>query len=225
VKRALVALALVAALAGCDTPDAAPAAHGPQTTAQAGPGAVAWADNLCAAILDFDSNAPKFEVDSSSPASMISSLTKYLDATSTRINGAMAKLENLGPSPVAGGDEAAQGITGSLQRLREIVDRSKTRLTTVDPNDRTATSAALQDIARDLQNLREPVNPLEGMGERYPDLQAAARSADNCTEISRARASRTALPPISGSFSEPPPTSDSTFPTSPSQESESVPTF
>jgi hypothetical protein len=225
VKRALVAAALLAVLAGCDTPAPAPAGHAPPTTGQAGPAAVDWAGNLCAAILDFDSTAPRFEVQSSTPAAMISSLMNYLNAMSSRVDSAMSKLQTLGPSPVAGGDEAASGISSSLQRLREIVDRSKTRLSGTDPNDRTAISAALQDIARDLQNLREPVNPLEGMGDRYPDLQAAARSADNCTEISRTRASRTALPPTSSSGSGlGSGSSDSTTPTTSSSTTETTTT-
>lgn len=208
-KRALVALALLVVLAGCHTPTAAPADQpGPTTTAQAGPAAVDWANSMCSAILEFDGKAPRFEIDSSTPAAMIASLTTFLDAMSARINDAVSKLQALGPSPVDGGEQAAQAMVGALQQLRFSVERSRTRLTGVDPNDRPGTSAALQDIAKELQNLREPVNPLEGMSARYPDLQAAARSADNCTEVSRARGSRSATPPTpTEPTSAPPPTS------------------
>jgi hypothetical protein len=222
VKRALVggalgAVALALVLTGCQTPSAAPAASGPQTTtAQAGPAAVQWADNLCAAILDYDSTAPKPEIDSTSPAAMIASLTSYLDATLTRVNGLTSKLSSLGAAPVSGGDEAAQNIVSALSDMRAVVDRSKGKLANVDTNDRTGTSATLQDIARDLQTLRVPVNPLEGMGARYPDLQAAVRSADNCTEISRTRASRSALPPLT--------TDSSTESSTPTSTEPSVPT-
>jgi hypothetical protein len=214
--RALVAVAFAVVLAGCETPSAAPADQAPQTTTTpAGPEAVQWADNLCAAILDYDSTAPKPEIDSSSPATMITSLTSYLDATLTRVNGLTGKLSSLGAAPVPGGDEAAQNIISALNGMRDVVNRSMEKLAKVDTNDRTGTSATLQDIARDLQTLRVPVNPLEGMGVRYPDLQAAVRSADNCTEITRARASRSALPPTtSSSSSSTPTTTEPIFPTS-----------
>jgi hypothetical protein len=217
VKRALVALALVAVLAGCDKPAAAPAA--PTGTTQVAPGAVEWADNLCAAILDYDSNPATFQIDSSSPQAMVTSLTTYLDATSTRVNSAKAKLSGLGPSPVAGGDEAGQALIQSMDTLSQTVEAARTRIAGVDPNDRTAISAALQDIAQRLQGVRAPVNPLEGMGERFPDLQAAARSADSCTEISRTRASRSALPPTSSTSST---STTSTFPTETTSTTEST---
>ncbi|GAB3869290.1 hypothetical protein GCM10029964_001270 [Kibdelosporangium lantanae] len=173
-----------------------------------------WADALCAAILDYDSNAPTFKPDASSPQAMVTALTTYLDATAVQIVGAKAKLTALGPAPVAGGDEANQALVLSLDTLNATVAAAKGKLSGVNVNDRTAVNAAIQEIAALLSGLRTPVNPLEGMGERFPDLQAAARSSDNCTEISRTRASRAALPPISSSSSYPPSTSGSTPPSS-----------
>jgi hypothetical protein len=54
---------------------------------------------------------------------------------------------------------------------------------------------ALQDIGTDLSAVRSPVNPLEGMGARFPELQSAVRAADTCVEVSRARATRPTPPP------------------------------
>jgi hypothetical protein len=105
-------------------------------------------------------------------------------------------------------------IVSGLNDMRTIVNRSKDKLAKVDTNDRTATSTTLQEIAKDLQTLRVPVNPLEGMGARYPDLQAAVRSADNCTEITRTRASRSALPPPSTESSTTSTPTEPGFPTS-----------
>jgi hypothetical protein len=207
VKRALVALGLLAALAGCDAPAAAPAAQ--PTTTVAGAAAIQWADNLCGAILEYDRNTTPFQIDSSSPSGMITSLTTYLDATSTRINSARAKLASVGPSPVTGGDEATQAIIQSMDTLIQTVQSARNQISGVDPNDRSAVSAALQQIAQSLQGVRAPVNPLEGMGERFPDLQAAARSADNCTEISRTRANRSSVPQTSTTTS----TTSTTSPT------------
>lgn len=202
-KRALVALALpVVVVAGCTAQ--APAAAPVGDTSQAPSAAVQWADNLCAAILDYDHNAATFQMDSSSPATMLASLRTYLDATTRQIDGAKAKLSGLGPSPVAGGDEATQAIIQSLDVLSQTVRAAQGQMEHVDPNDRTAVSTALQQIAQTLQGLRAPVNPLEGMGERFPDLQAAARSADNCTEVSRTRASRSALPQVPSTQSSTP---------------------
>lgn len=223
-KRAMVALAVLLALAGCQTPAASPA--GPaSTTPSPGPAAVEWADNLCSVILEYDSTAPKLDMDSSTQEAMVAWLTTYLDTTSSRVTTAVGKLQGLVPASVGGGDEATGSLIDSLRQVGAIAERSKERITKVDKNDPTATRAALQDVAKDLQNLRTPVNPFEGMGAMYPDLQAAARSADNCTEITRARASRTNLPPLP---SDPPTTgssSSTTTTTTPPSTEPSFPTF
>jgi hypothetical protein len=213
-RHALAALALLAALGGCTTPGPAAA---PAQDPSAAPAAVQWADTLCAAILDYDNNAATFRPDTSSPTAMVSALSAFLDATATQITAARAKLAGIGPAPVAGGDEATQALILSLDTLNATVETAKGKLATVNANDRTAVNATLQDIATILAGLRTPVNPLEGMGERFPDLQAATRSADNCTEVSRTRASRSALPPVSSSYpsttgSSPPPSTSSTGP-------------
>ncbi|MBP2321421.1 hypothetical protein JOF56_001806 [Kibdelosporangium banguiense] len=208
-KRAVGVLALVAVLAGCEVPAAAPRRTGPPTTSSAAPAAVEWVDRLCNAILEYDSGITKVQIDSSSQDAAVQSLKNALQSMSVRVNEMLDKLKNVGPAPVAGGDEATQGLVVELERLREVVDRSRTLLSGVDTADRTATSTALQNVARDLESVRVPVNPLEGMGARYPELQAAARSADNCTEITRVRASRSAIPPTP-SFSDQFPTGSST---------------
>jgi hypothetical protein len=208
VKRAVGVLALVVVLAGCEVPATTSTRNGPPTTASAAPAAVEWADKLCGAILAYDSSAAKQEIDSSSQEAAIKSLNDLLQSMSVRINDTIDQLQTIGPAPIPGGDEAATGLTIELERLRTVVDRSRTRLSGVDLTDRAGTSTALQEVARDLQSVRVPVNPLEGMGARYPELQAAARSADNCTEITRLRASRSALPPT--------PSYSDDFPTDPS---------
>jgi hypothetical protein len=196
VKRAVGVLALVVVLAGCQVPASTSTRNGPPTTATAAPAAVEWADKLCGSILAYDSSAAgKNEIDSSSQEAAIKSLNDVLQSMSVRINDTLDSLQNIGPAPVPGGDEAATGLMVELERLRTVVDRSRTRLSGVDLADRSGTSTALQEVARDLQTVRVPVNPLEGMGARYPELQAAARSADNCTEITRLRASRSAPTP------------------------------
>ncbi|TCO64271.1 hypothetical protein [Actinocrispum wychmicini] len=223
-KRALVALALFGVVAAGCTPQA-PAAAPVGQTSQVPSVGVQWADNLCAAILDYDRDAVTFQMDSTSPATMVSSLRAYLDATTKQLDGAKAKLSGIGPSPVAGGDEATQAIIQSLDVLSQTVRAAQSQIENVNPDDRTAVSTALQQIAQTLQGLRAPVNPLEGMGERFPDLQAAARSADNCTEVSRTRASRSALPPVTSSTppTSTPPTSSSSTNTPPGSSSESTP--
>ncbi|MEV4311130.1 hypothetical protein [Actinocrispum sp. NPDC049592] len=215
VRRAVLALAVAATVAGCDAPAAHPAAQVAQTTTpSAGPAAVEWADKLCSVILDYDGSTPKADIDSSNPATMISSLNTYLDAVLTRVDTATSKLGEIGAAPVDGGDEAVRNLVQGLKDVQTVVTRSKEKLAKADPNDRSNTSATLQDVARDLQQLKTPVNPLEGMGARFPDLQAAVRGADNCTEITRARASRSALPPLTSS-TEPGLPGGTTTPTTP----------
>jgi hypothetical protein len=224
VKRAVGVLALVTVLAACQVPASPGPRPGPVTTSAA-PVAVEWADKLCGAILEYDSGTPRVEVDSSSQDAAIKSLNTVLEKMSIQINGTLDRLGTIGQAPVPGGDEAAQNLASALERLRTVVDRSRSRLLGVDTNDRPGTTAALQEVAQDLQTLKEPVNPLEGMGQRFPELQAAARSADNCTEISRVRASRAALPP-EPSYPDDFPTGTSTpdFPGSSTTPTQTTPT-
>jgi hypothetical protein len=204
VRRGWAVLAFVLALAACDAsagdPPPGPASTTPGLTAEA------WADNLCGVILDYDAGAGRLEIDPSSQAATISSLVKYLDGMSSRITITTDNLQNLGPAPIPGGDEAAQAIVGSLQRIAHTVNLAKSRLSGIDPNDRTAAAATLKEVATSLQDLRAPVNPLEGMGARYPEFQAAVRAAPNCGEVIRARSSRAALPPLTPTTTTTPPT-------------------
>nr|WP_042198133.1 hypothetical protein [Kibdelosporangium sp. MJ126-NF4]CEL23217.1 hypothetical protein [Kibdelosporangium sp. MJ126-NF4]CTQ94380.1 hypothetical protein [Kibdelosporangium sp. MJ126-NF4] len=236
--RVVTALAIplvvgLLAVTGCQVPASSSAKPGPPTTSGASQPAVEWVDRLCGAILDYDSVPVRFEVDSSSPEAAIASLKRTLETMSGRIDDTVGKLREVGQAPLPGGDEAATSLVSLLEDRKTVVTRSLGTLGTINVADRAAATTALQGVAKDLQALKTPVNPLEGMGSRFPELEAAARSADNCTEISRVRASRSALPPTpsnpteypggssaptqpptSGSgTSTPPPSSETTYPT------------
>jgi hypothetical protein len=220
VRRAWPALAglLLVALVGaaaCQVPSSSSAKPGPTTSSSPAAVAVEWADKLCGVILEYDSVPVKLEVNATSPDAAVESLKQSLGTMSGRTNDSLTKLREVGPAPVAGGDEAAQSLISLLDTRKQIVDRSLESLGKINLSDRTAATGALQQVASDLQSLKTPVNPLEGMGTRFPALQSAARSADNCTEISRVRASRSALPPT--------PSYPDEFPTSPSYPSQTPP--
>ncbi|ALG05835.1 hypothetical protein AOZ06_01885 [Kibdelosporangium phytohabitans] len=196
-------------------PPSSSAKPGPPTSAPASPAAVEWADRLCGVILEYDGTPVKFEVDATSPETAVASLKRSLETMSGRIDDTLGKLREVGQAPVPGGDEAAVGLVTSLEDRKAIVTQSLGSLGKINVADRTTATQTLKEVAENLQRLKTPVNPLEGMGERFPELQAAARSADTCTEITRVRASRSALPPpTSGSVEYP--SSSSTPSTSPS---------
>ncbi|ONI78897.1 hypothetical protein ALI144C_29495 [Actinosynnema sp. ALI-1.44] len=233
-RRAATALAVplligLLGVAGCQVPASSSAKPGPSTASGASPAAVEWVDRLCGVILEYDGTPVKIEVDSTSPDAAIASLKRSLDGMTGRIDETLGKLREVGQAPVPGGDDAALGLVTSLEDRKAIVRQSLDRLGGINVADRTAATAALQEVAQNLQRLKTPVNPLEGMGERFPELQAAARSADNCTEITRVRASRSALPPTSSATSgypsgtSTPPTSGTDASTPPTATTE--PTF
>ncbi len=208
VRRAVIALLLLVGVAACQVPASSSNRHVPTTTPPAALAAVEWADKLCGVILDYDSATVKLEVDSTSTEAAVTSLKRSLEAMTAQVDNTLTKLREVGQAPVPGGDEATQSLITLLEGRKAVLERSQADLKPDLASDRTAATAVLQKIGRDLQNLKPPVNPLEGMGSRFPELQAAARSSDSCTEITRVRASRSALPPA--------PSYPDEFPTTPS---------
>ncbi|MCE7009289.1 hypothetical protein LWC34_41720 [Kibdelosporangium philippinense] len=211
VRRVLPAVAGLLLVAGCQVPASSSNRQGPTTPSAATVAAVQWADKLCGVILEYDSADVKLEVDSTSTDAAVSSLRRSLEAMLAQVDGTLVKLGEVGQAPVAGGDEATRTLITLLQGRKEILDKSQRQLSSDLASDRTRATSVLQQIGTDLQQLKPPVNPLEGMATRFPELQAAARSADSCTEISRTRASRTALPPPSSTDEFP--TTTPSFPT------------
>ncbi|RSM75490.1 hypothetical protein DMH04_37805 [Kibdelosporangium aridum] len=210
-RRAVIALLLLVGVTACQVPASSSNRPAPTTAPPATLAAVEWADKLCGVILEYDGASVKLEVDSTSTEAAVTSLRRSLEAMSAQVNNTLTKLREVGPAPVPGGDEAAQSLITLLEGRKAVLERSQAELKPDLASDRTAASAVLQQVGRDLQNLKPPVNPLEGMGSRFPELQAAARSADNCTEITRVRASRSALPPTP-SYSDEFPTTTPSFP-------------
>ena len=100
IRPAIIAGVLV--LAGC-----ASAPPGPS------PESVAWVDGVCGAVKPFvEAVAAGPATDGADAAAAIKSLSTFLDTGATKIDGSIAALGSIGPSPVPGGDEI-------LARMRE----------------------------------------------------------------------------------------------------------
>ncbi|MDV6011367.1 hypothetical protein [Haloechinothrix sp. LS1_15] len=179
----------VAVLAGCGQGTAerdADTAVGPPESATDGghEPAVVWAEEYCSAALglvEVVSRAPK--VDPSSPERASETSMNMLAQVSGGLDELVAELDDLEPSPIPGGDEAADKAKDAFQELHDRSEVARERLDEVRRGEPGAeeTRNALEVTTSVLDEVGE-VNLLGGM-ERVPEFAEASRSAESCGEF------------------------------------------
>jgi hypothetical protein len=143
-KRYVVALAAVL-VTGC-----APSPHLPEKLPPADD-PVAWAGRLCAALgpLSGVRNVrPTLNPDD--PAMSRNSLSTYFNDTQSRIGESLGGMDQVGPSPIPGGDDVATKIRGALERLQRAFAAARTQVDAVDPTDPQELNTKLPDILNGL---------------------------------------------------------------------------
>ncbi|WP_026422885.1 hypothetical protein [Actinokineospora inagensis] len=106
--------------AACST---APQAADPATM-------VGWADRLCGVVVDAGAAlaTPPPEVDVDNADAARSALLGYLTALTDGVNRAITAIDALGPSPISGGDRAAQVAADTYRGMRAPLSEARTAL-------------------------------------------------------------------------------------------------
>jgi hypothetical protein len=108
---------------------------------------VVWAGRLCSSLsplAGLRNVRPKF--DPNDPATSKDSLSRYFDDTQARVSESLLGLEQVGPSPISGGDEVAGKVRGGLERLRGAFASARSEVEAVDPTDPVELGAKLPDL-------------------------------------------------------------------------------
>ena len=181
------AVAAMALGSGCTT--TVPGSAAADSAAVAAPGSgdtLAWVDQVCGSLLPFirAAGSPPEPAGASNPASLVQNITDYLEEVEDAADSAISGMADAGPSPVEGGDQIVDQLSGNLSTARDSYRTARTRIEAVDINDpqelRTELPAAIAPLEQ-LSNLPDPTAELRGS----PELRQAGEQAANCQQIER----------------------------------------
>ncbi|MEV6242541.1 hypothetical protein [Lentzea sp. NPDC051838] len=179
----LVATAVItaAALAGCTIGGNSGTSSTP-TSGAASPQAVAYMDKVCGAASEFakiEKTAPK--LDASDPAKLKAEMATYMGQLADAFSKSAEGLKNVGPSPVAGGEEAVNKMAETFTSLSTVFAEAKAKVEQADPNNATGGLQAAGEAIAKLSELADPLRDLKGV----PELQKATQTAKNCQDMQR----------------------------------------
>jgi hypothetical protein len=179
----LVATAVItaAALAGCTNGGNSGTSPTP-TSGAASPAAIAYMDKVCGAASEFakvQKTAPK--LDAGDPAKLKADMAAYMGQLADAFTKSANGLKNVGPSPVAGGEDAVNKMAEAFTSLGTVFGDAKTRIEQADANDATGGMQAAGEAISKLSELADPLRDLKAV----PELQKATQSAQKCQEMQR----------------------------------------
>lgn len=179
----LVATAAVAAcaLAGC-TNGGNTGTNSTPASGAASPQAVAYMDKVCGAASEFakiEKTAPK--LDAGDPAKLKAEMAAYMGQLADAFTKSAEGLKNVGPSPVAGGEEAVTKMAETFTSLGTVFADAKTKVEQADANNATGGLQAAGEAIGKLSELADPLRDLKAV----PELQKATQTAQKCQDMQR----------------------------------------
>ncbi|WP_433267522.1 hypothetical protein ACQPZF_01715 [Actinosynnema sp. CS-041913] len=185
--RLAVVAAAVAVAAGCGSGGDDP---GPSTSAAAGD-PVGYMDKVCSAASSFVS-VPKTppKLDANDPAKLKADMSAYMGQLADAFNKTSTQLREVGPSPVAGGDEQVAKMATTFGDIAKSFGDAKAAVDQADANDPVG---GLQAAGEAISRLDQFVEPLKQL-EATPELRDAAEKAPACQSLRTLRPSESATP-------------------------------
>jgi hypothetical protein len=140
---------------------------------------VAWAGRLCASLQPLGAlKGPWPKLDPNNPAAGRDALITYFDSAEQAAGQSLEGLKQAGPSPIAGGDDAATRVHGALLRLQAAYHDAKVKLDAIDPNDPVGLGTQLPDIFKALAAASNDKD-LDTVGNNQA-LNDAVKQAPSC---------------------------------------------
>lgn len=193
-RRSLLAVALLAAalpVAACGGTTGAGSATTTTTTTTttvtttaAGGDAVAWVDKVCGAIVklvDTQTTPPAIVVND--PAQRARAVDTYLADSIGAVDRAISDLRNVGPSPVAGGDDGVNALIKGLESLKSGFQTTRTKLSSTDLTNPQSAAAAVSEAVASIEHGAQEMNTATQSLEKNQALQDAAKKAPNCQKL------------------------------------------
>ncbi len=166
---AALAVFLVAGCGGSGASNQLPTADDP----------AAWAGRLCASLQPLGAlKGPWPKLDPNNPAAGRDALISYFSSAEEAAGQALEGLKQAGPSPIAGGDDAATRVHGALLRLQAAYHDAKVKLDAIDPNDPVGLGTQLPGIFKALAAASNDKD-LDTVGTNQA-LNDAVKQASSC---------------------------------------------
>jgi hypothetical protein len=152
--------------------------------ARSGSGLVAWADEVCAALLPVSDAAagPPHVKWSGEPELLAEQLSEYYDRLEAETGRAIPRIAAAGPAPVRDGRDVTRPLTDRLTELRSTFADAKVRADSLDTLDPLRFAAGLPAALAPLRELAPLRNPTADL-RRSPELDQAIERAVTCRRI------------------------------------------
>lgn len=185
----LAATALVVAVAGCGSGDDSATPTSSATPSDAP--AVEYMDKVCTAAASF-ATVPKTppQLDANDPVKLKADMGAYMGQMADAFGQTAARLRDVGPSPVAGGDEQVEKMAVTFTDIAKNFGDAKAAIEAADANDPVG---GLQAAGEAITRLDDFVAPLKQL-EAIPELSAAAEKAPACQDLRTLRPSESSTP-------------------------------
>ncbi|MEJ2852712.1 MULTISPECIES: hypothetical protein [unclassified Saccharothrix] len=186
--RLVVVTAAALVAAGCSSDGGSP-----ESTSTSSPSAdaVAWMDKVCSASASFvsvEKTPPK--LDANDPAKLKADMSAYMGQLADAFNKTASQLKEVGPSPVAGGDEQVAKMAETFGGIGKSFSDAKAAVDAADANDPVGGLQAAGDAIARLDQFVEPLKALEAT----PELREAAEQATSCQSLRTLRPSDVPAP-------------------------------
>jgi hypothetical protein len=147
--------------------------------------AAAWAESVCSSIKnDIKAIAEQPEVDQSNPQAAKDALVTYLGTLGTSLDGMASAVEDAGPPPVEGGEEAVRSFVDEVGKAKESVTSARTKLETAPVTDLASFQTAVVPAMEDLQSLAD-MDPTGSFADNE-ELNKVLQETAACKEVDQA---------------------------------------
>lgn len=166
---ALATLAGLVTACGNDHPENLPPTDDP----------VAWAGRLCSSLSPLTGlRNMRPHVDPDNPSASKDSLSQYFNDTGARIGESLDGLDQVGPSPIPGGDDVVVKVRGALNRLRTAFGAARIKVDGVDTSNPVELGTKLPAILEGLADATKDKD-LSAEGDNQA-LNDAVRQSPSC---------------------------------------------
>ena len=192
VAAVLAAALTVAACGGSSssTGGSASTTGGPAVTTTSGSTvsgdpSVAWVDKVCGEIVKLtqtQTTAPP-NLSNSDANQALEAFDQYIGANIDVVDKTISNLRNVGPSPIAGADEALTALLNGLEALKKGYQTTREMFSKVDPNNPQAAQAAMLEAFSGLSQGGEELGKAVDTIDSNKAIENAGKQAPNCQKL------------------------------------------
>ena len=163
-------------------PDQQPAPNQqPQVSAEG----VTWTGKLCGLVGNFSASQQQApQVDRSNTDAFKNSSVAQMTAAEQAANQTVIGLQQIGPSPIKGGDQVAGTFVDGFSQVRDILGTAKGKAEQVDPHDKQAFTAGMTGVQDELKKGQQlDFSAQFEQFSKNAELNQAAMQAPECQQL------------------------------------------